>query len=191
LARQRQDLETYVRFLPSLDMKRRQLMAQRARATAELREIGARIAALDTQVGEALPMLSNSAIDLEGLVSLRGLEIGDENVMGAHLPRLDKIDVAVGGYGLLTKPHWVDRAVILLSEAMELRVRQDIAQQRLALLEAAVRKVTQRVNLFEKVLIPRARKNIRHIQIYLSDMERAAVVASKISKSKQAAEAGR
>jgi V/A-type H+-transporting ATPase subunit D len=45
------------------------------------------------------------------------------------------------------------------------------------------------VNLFEKVLIPRAKKNIRYIQIYLSDMERAAVVASKISKGKQAAEA--
>ena len=61
-------------------------------------------------------------------------------------------------------------------------------QRRGALLDAALRKVTQRVNLFEKVLIPRARDNIRRIRIYLGDAERAAVVRSKIAKRKRAAE---
>jgi V/A-type H+-transporting ATPase subunit D len=50
--------------------------------------------------------------------------------------------------------------------------------------------VTQRVNLFEKVLIPRARKSIQRIRVYLSDEERAAVVRSKIAKRKQATMAG-
>ena len=49
----------------------------------------------------------------------------------------------------------------------------------------AVRKVTQRVNLFDKVLIPRARKHIERIRIHLSDAERAAVVRSKIAKGKR------
>ena len=51
-----------------------------------------------------------------------------------------------------------------------------------------MRKVTQRVNLFEKVLIPRTREQIRRIRIYLSDAERAAVVRSKIAKRKHAAQ---
>lgn len=48
-----------------------------------------------------------------------------------------------------------------------------------------MRRVTQRVNLFEKVLIPKAEENIRRITIFLSDQERAAVVRSKIAKSRE------
>ncbi len=189
LAKQKQDLDTYVRFLPSLDLKRRQLMAQRARAAAELKTASERIAELDTAVGKLVPMLANDGIELTGLVAFDSVEISDENVMGVHLPKLDKLNVSIADYGALVKPHWVDRVVDLIREAMELRVHRQIAERRVAVLDAAVRKVTQRVNLFEKVLIPRAKKNIRYIQIYLSDMERAAVVASKISKGKQAAAA--
>ena len=46
-------------------------------------------------------------------------------------------------------------------------------------MQGAVRRVTQRVNLFEKVLIPNAKRDIARIQIFLSDVERAAVVTSK------------
>ena len=63
-----------------------------------------------------------------------------------------------------------------------------VERRRLALLDEAVRKVTQRVNLFEKVLIPRTKEHIRKIRIYLSDAERAAVVRSKIAKRKHAAQ---
>jgi V/A-type H+-transporting ATPase subunit D len=38
------------------------------------------------------------------------------------------------------------------------------------------------VNLFDKILIPTAKKNIQKIQIYLADAERAAVVRSKLTK---------
>jgi V/A-type H+-transporting ATPase subunit D len=57
-----------------------------------------------------------------------------------------------------------------------------------ARMQGAVRRVTQRVNLFEKVLIPNAKRNIARIQIFLSDVERAAVVTSKIAKGKRALE---
>ena len=45
--------------------------------------------------------------------------------------------------------------------------------------------MTQRFNLFDKVLIPRTRTNIRKISIYLADAERAGVVKSKIAKRKK------
>jgi V/A-type H+-transporting ATPase subunit D len=48
-------------------------------------------------------------------------------------------------------------------------------------------KVTQRVNLFDKVLIPQAEANIRRILVYLGDAERAAVVGAKIAKGKREA----
>jgi hypothetical protein len=48
--------------------------------------------------------------------------------------------------------------------------------------------ISRRVNLFEKVLIPRS-KNIRKIRMALADAERDAVVRAKISKRKTAARA--
>ena len=39
-------------------------------------------------------------------------------------------------------------------------------------------------HLFEKILVPGAVENIKRIQIFLADAERAAVVQSKIAKSK-------
>ena len=59
---------------------------------------------------------------------------------------------------------------------------------RLELLDEAVRTITQRVNLFDKVLIPRAQANIKRIRIFLADGERAAVVRAKIAKAKRAKE---
>ncbi|MEO1116199.1 MAG: V-type ATP synthase subunit D, partial [Pseudomonadota bacterium] len=47
--------------------------------------------------------------------------------------------------------------------------------------------ISRRVNLFEKVLIPRAEKNIKKIRMALADAERDAVVRAKISKRKTAA----
>jgi len=57
-----------------------------------------------------------------------------------------------------------------------------VTAERVRLLEVAARKVTQRTNLFEKILIPRAQGNIRKIRIYLADADRASVVRSKITK---------
>lgn len=92
-------------------------------------------------------------------------------------------------YGLLIKPHWVDRLVELLARMLSLRVRAELHERRLALLDEAVRKVTQRVNLFDKVLIPRARGHIKRIRVHLSDAERADIVRAKIAKDKRRREA--
>ena len=61
----------------------------------------------------------------------------------------------------------------------------EAAVQRLDRLREAERTVTQRFNLFDKVLIPRTRSTIKKITIYLSDAERAGVVKSKIAKRKK------
>ena len=47
----------------------------------------------------------------------------------------------------------------------------------------------QSPNLFDKVLIPRTRANIRQIQLFLSDQSTAAVVRAKIAKSRAAGDA--
>jgi V/A-type H+-transporting ATPase subunit D len=81
-------------------------------------------------------------------------------------------------------PFWVDSLIAALQQMVRLRVRVQVARQRTEVLALTLRRITQRVNLFDKVLIPQAEDNIRRIVIFLSDQERAAVVRSKIAKSR-------
>jgi len=134
-------------------------------------------------------MLSNEDVDLTDLAKLTAMRVGSENVVGTRLPVLEAIEVEVRPYALLGKPHWVDAVAEVLHDMLELRIRVKVEERRVALLEVAVKTITQRVNLFDKVLIPNTRKNIKKIKIFLADAEKAAVVRSKISKRKHAAEA--
>lgn len=191
LSKQQSQLKTFERFLPSLDLKRRQLIAERNKARLALRSTEQEISRYTDAVGERLPMLTNDEIDLDGLVRLSGVRLGEENIVGTRLPVLESIQVEVRPYPLMARPHWVDAVADEIRAVLELKVRVQVLAQRVRLLEAAVRTITQRVNLFDKVLIPRTRSNIKRIKIYLSDAERAGVVNSKIAKRKRAAEAHR
>ena len=186
LAREVESLSTFERFLPSLDLKRQQLMAERAKAARTLARTRADIEDFRTQVGRRVPMLANLDVDLADLAKLTKVVLGSENLVGTRLPTLERIEVEIRPYALLAKPHWVDSVAGMLRDMLELRIRIQVAERRLALLEAAVKTITQRVNLFDKVLIPRTRANIKKIRIYLSDGEMSAVVRSKIAKAKRA-----
>ena len=187
LAREQKNFKTFSRVLPSLDLKRQQVMGERAKAARALEATRQKIRALNAEMAEKLPMLANREVDLTDLVKLTNVKLETENVVGTKLPKLKEIEVEVRDYAMMGKPHWVDRVAEVLHDMLELRIKAQVEEQRLALLEAAVKTVTQRVNLFEKVLIPKAKANIKRIRIYLSDMETAAVVRSKMSKNKHAA----
>ena len=60
----------------------------------------------------------------------------------------------------------------------------DVISERGLILEQEVRRALQRVNLFEKVKIPRCEEAIRRIRIYLGDALAAAVGRAKIAKAK-------
>jgi V/A-type H+/Na+-transporting ATPase subunit D len=189
LSTQSRALKTFERYLPSLDLKRRQLIAERAKAARVVDAREEEIAALRRLVEQGLPMGSNEEVNIAGLGRILSLELSEENIMGVRLPHLQRIELEQADYGLLAKPEWVDNFAWRLAEMLELRVRIQLERQRLALLDEAVRTITQRVNLFDKVLIPQTRNNIRRIRIFLADGERAAVVRAKIAKGKRAREA--
>ncbi len=187
LAREIAQLRTYERFLPSLDLKRQQLMGEKAKAQAQAAAMAAKVEELAAKVGRDVPMLGNRDINLDGLVKLKDWKVGTENVVGTTLPVLEKIEVEVAAYSPMTRPHWVDDVARLLHDMLEARLRVQVAQQRVEVLTKAVDTITQRVNLFDKVLIPGARANIKKIKVYLGDQEMASVVRSKIAKRKRAA----
>jgi V/A-type H+-transporting ATPase subunit D len=101
------------------------------------------------------------------------------------VPAVDSVEVEVAAYSPLVRPHWVDAVADRLRDAIRARLELQVAEKRVAALDVAVTRTSQRVNLFEKVLGPQAKENIKRIMVALGDAERAAVVNAKISKNKR------
>jgi V/A-type H+-transporting ATPase subunit D len=190
---QRDELQTYRKFLPSLDLKRQQLLAAVKVARVQWDIAQTEAEQLEVQVAEVYPLLGSSTVgtrNLASLISVSAVHIEEENLVGTKLPRLKSIDFEIAEYSRMVTPFWVDQLIASLRQLAEHRIHTQVLAERLQLLEAATRRVTQRVNLFEQVLIPQAEANIRKIVIFLSDQERAAVVRSKIAKQKNKAKRG-
>lgn len=185
LSKEKRQLKVFQDFLPSLDLKRRQLIAERSKAKQMLAQTHKRLQEIDPEIAQQIPMLSNQLVDLTNIVKVTGVELLEENIMGTRLPKIKQVQIQVSDYALLGKPFWVDRLVELLKVALETQIGVQVAKRRVELLERAERSATQRFNLFDKVLIPQTKANIKKIQIYLTDVDRAGVVNSKIAKRKQ------
>jgi V/A-type H+/Na+-transporting ATPase subunit D len=182
LQKQRENMRLYERVLPSLELKRMQLTSELKRARQALVDVQAETEKRLREVSLQLPMLADGETDLAGLVQVESVDIQEENVVGVRLPRLVGIQCRITDYAMLARPHWVDMLVAQLERMVTQKALVQVTADRVRLLEVASRKVTQRTNLFEKILIPRAKDNIRKIRIYLADADRASVVRSKITK---------
>jgi len=191
LSAQRKQLAAYRRFLPSLEMKRQQLMATVKDYEQTLLEQQQQIAVLQQKVAQQYPMLANKQIDLNNLIAIEVVNTQRNNIVGVWIEEIASIKFRSAPISILTRPHWVDGIQRLLKQALELELRHRQQHKILETLRAESLKVTQRVNLFDKVLIPEALANIRKIQIYLDDKDREAVITSKIAKNKRAAQADR
>ena len=185
LDHQRRQLAVFRRVLPSLDLKRRQLSAEVAAARARLEETRRELEGLVEAAGMRVPMAANEQIVLSGLVALKAVHLGEERHLGIVLPRLTGVDWEIAPYSRLAKPHWVDALIEELRRIGELRVHEQVQRERALRLGAGLTRTIQRINLFEKLLIPRAEDAIRRIRVALADAERDAVARAKIAKARQ------
>ncbi len=187
LKQQRDHLTMYRRFLPSLDLKRQQLLTAHKAAQRELAALEAELENYEQSLETIFPQLGSSTINpekLSQLVRVRQVLLDEENVVGTHVPAVREIKILRADYSRLSLPFWVDQVADSLEQVARLRIQLQVNRARAEKLGTAARKITQRVNLFEKVLIPKAELNIKRIGIALSDQERASVVRSKLAKRK-------
>lgn len=184
LKQSRDKLGMYKRYLPSLDLKRQQLMLELQKARAET---DAHLLAIEERLEQAqdwIGLLANADIKVHGLVTVTGIDETEQNLLGVTLPLYADTHFALESYSMLANPYWVDALVKTLKEVAVLRAKAAVGSKRIAILQEAVRKITQRVNLFEKRLIPETNDDIRKIKIFLDDSDRASVIRAKFAKKK-------
>ncbi len=184
LKRERDRLKLFRSVLPSLDLKRQQLAIEAKKARAVLAEVEGRLGDEDERLQGLFEIVGEKEMPLEGLLRTKEVVLGERNVVGTRLPVVESVTFERASYSTLAKPFWVDFLVEALERLADLRLQHQVARESVRRLDAAARRTTQRVNLFEKRLIPEARANIKRIGLTISEQERSAVVRSKLAKRK-------
>ena len=98
----------------------------------------------------------------------------------------EDVEFPAARYSLFGTPAWVDQTLADLRQQSRRQAEYDVVREVEALLQGELARVIQRVNLFEKIMIPQDREAIRRIRIKLGDEMAAAVGRAKIAKGKLA-----
>jgi V/A-type H+/Na+-transporting ATPase subunit D len=107
-----------------------------------------------------------------------------ENVAGVELSVFEKVTFREIPFFLFDTPIWFDSAIRKLRHLITLREMLSVFEEKRRALEKELRDVSIRVNLFEKILVPRIKKNIKKIKVFLGDQELAAISRAKMAKKK-------
>lgn len=107
-----------------------------------------------------------------------------ENIAGVEIPVFEGIDFETATYSLFDTDFWLENGIQEIRMLVAAREKIAILQERKRLLEKELREVSIRVNLFEKIMIPRTREGIKKIKIFLGDQQLAAVSQAKVAKRK-------
>jgi V/A-type H+/Na+-transporting ATPase subunit D len=190
LKRRREALHRYERFLPALKRKQQQLQLSLQELDSVRRSVAHNLAAARIAFGKYRPVLHDVAgIDLLSYATPLEVITGEVNIAGVRVPVLRNVLFEKANYSLFATPPWVDRALIDLRDLAHHRVELSVLNRQRELLSRELMRIVQRVNLFEKVLIPGAQDAIRRIRIHLGDEMTAAVGRAKIAKGRLVADA--
>lgn len=197
LREERQKLALYGEFLPTLELRKVQLLTEIRRLDETLREKEAALAALMERSAPWSPMLEKQLLWLRPLVVLEKVEVRTGNVAGTRVPIFERVRFKSVPYPVLGTPLFFDAAIEYFQRAISAREELRVFREQQATLQRELTKTTQRINLYREVLIPEATENVRKIKVYLGDQYTAAVCRAKIAKGKlvekaaaRAAEAG-
>ncbi len=186
LKQQRDALAKYQKFLPILQLKKMQLQLV-------LRQLEPVVEAKREEMRQVVEgvrgwaaLLSDPMVELPRLLEVGEVLTDRDNIAGVEVPEFHQVVFAPAEYSFFATPAWQDQAVEELRRLVSAREELKVLLVKEGLLKDELRTTTQRVNLFEKKLIPELKENIRRIKIFLGDDETAAVGRAKLAKGKLA-----
>lgn len=185
LRNQQTHLAQLEKYLPTLQLKKAMLQT-------ELHEVRQNFQQVEQEVNEkrqyvqtfSALLATATTIDPLKAVKIKALDKRYENVAGVEVPHLEKLEFEELVYPLFETAPWVDAAIMELRALIKLHVQIQVMEEQRQALNKEWREVSIRVNLFEKILIPRALENMRKIKVFLGDQLMTSVSRAKVAKKK-------
>lgn len=182
---QQYKLNQLQKYLPTLQLKKAMLQTEVNNAIYELD--GLKKEFIEKRKGcetfQALLSDPSARFVFEGVL-VDDVEKRFENIAGAEIPFFEKVIFRPHDYSLFESPLWIDAAIEKARDFIIAKEKIEVVKEKKQILEKELREVSIRVNLFEKILIPRTQENIKKIKVFLGDQELASVAQAKVAKGK-------
>lgn len=185
LRAQQKHLSQLQKYLPTLQLKKAMLQLEVNEVRQEIGKLREAYKRARGVVDDYSPLLTErEGVDLSDAAEIIAVNKRSENIAGVDVPYYESVTFAPFTYSFFETPPWLDAAVAGIRRVAEAKAEVQVAEDRKFALERELREVSIRVNLFEKILIPRAQRNIKKIKVFLGDQELAAVSQAKVAKEK-------
>lgn len=185
LRNQQNRLNQLKRYLPTLQLKKALLQAEVMETRHETERLEAELVEKEKVVEEFAPLLAqNLPINIFAYTSVKEIKKRFENIAGCDVPIFEDVSYEALNYDLFDTPVWLDSAIYGLRTLSYTHAEIVVVEERRVILEKELREISIRVNLFEKILIPRCDKNIKTIKVFLGDLMLTAVSQAKVAKKK-------
>lgn len=182
---QQNRLSQLLKYLPTLQLKKAMLQVEVQEARQEIAKAQDEFSKEREMIDESALFLTEKVfIDPKAVTKVVEIKKEYENIAGVEVPYFKGITFADYSYSLMDSPPWVDGVVAGLRKVAAAWVKVQIAEEKKRALEYEFRQVSIRVNLFEKILIPRAMAHIKKIKVFLGDMQLSAISQAKVAKHK-------
>ena len=173
------------KYLPTLQLKKAMLQAEVNQTQLEIEGLIKEMKEAEERVEKYCALFSErNTGDFFAAISIVEVKKSYENIAGVDIPVFEEVVFAPASYALFDTPVWFESAMVGVKNLMTVREKVKILEEKKRALEKELREVSIRVNLFEKIMIPRATQNIKKIKIFLGDQQLAAVSQAKVSKKK-------
>lgn len=168
--------------LPTIKSKESALRSEVKKAKDAAGDYQRRLEALKAEYDYMVALWGEFDSDL---VRIADVELDEQKIAGVRTPVLRDVRFEQKSYDLFSSPVWFVAGVDVLQRLARLGLEQAVYDRKMALLDRARRKTTQKVNLYEKVQIPGYEDAIRKIKRFMEDEENLSKSAQKIVKTKQ------
>lgn len=182
---QQQKLSQLEKYLPTLQLKKAMLQMEVNAATTEIENANNEYLREKTKVEPFQDLLAKQDVQeiFESLVIVE-VQKDYECIAGVDIPYFKDVIFAEISYHFFDTPYWIDSAIDALRRLQKTKQKIYVLEEKKKILERELREVSIRVNLFEKIMIPRTKNNIKKIKVFLGDQQLAAVSQAKMAKKK-------
>jgi V/A-type H+-transporting ATPase subunit D len=185
LRKKRERLE---RAIPILELKQKQLTIE---CTKLKREIGS----LRRKIEEKVKSLSLEALVLVNkdpvkLITTRKVVLVPGVIGGVRVKLFKDVIFEEAPYSLIGTTPFFDQVLSTVTDIKKLHYNVKVLEEAFRVLAVELRKVTQRINLFDKKLIPELLEAEFYLYERLGDKERETTVIAKVAKGKYSGTTG-
>lgn len=184
LQRLNKDLKIRVQALPTLKNKESALRAEVIKHKERLKKLVEQLKVESEKIAKEVILFSEYP-QIADIIKIASVSTSKRKIAGIATPELEKIDFVNSNFSLFTAPGWVLDGLEMIKKISTLKISCRIEKQKIAILELARKKTTQKVNLYEKVQIPEFQGAIINIKRFLEDMDNLDRASQKIVKKRR------